>query len=213
VRGHFRWWLFWWLLVLRFAARFRYVLLDWNESKAIGEFVLNPSTRPLGQNYEITEADQPVAPILGILDALRSNQWLVLFRNSMEQRTEYYPFRKRELIERLSNQQPYAIASVSLDLPKRGAMALTKRVSWVPWNDDEALQSSRLVLIDEQGGLMGVGVPREEGQSNSAVKAQLEREYEGEELISTVEIPEEREITLRGYLTWSYSSRTESLNP
>jgi hypothetical protein len=73
------------------------------------------------KNYEVTDAEQPVASILGILRALRSNQWLVLFRISENKRTDYFPFRKSELVERLSDEQPFAIAADALTLPEQGA--------------------------------------------------------------------------------------------
>jgi hypothetical protein len=41
-------------------------------------------------NYEINEADQPIAPIRGILRTLRSNQWLVLSRGFAKERTEFF---------------------------------------------------------------------------------------------------------------------------
>lgn len=117
-------------------------------------------------NFEITEADQPVALIRGILRTLRSNQWLVLSRASGTERTAYFPFRKRELVERFTDSKPLAIASEVLGLPEQGALTLTKRIWRRVWSEDHPAESSRIVLVDERGTLLSIGVPRGEGREH-----------------------------------------------
>jgi esterase/lipase superfamily enzyme len=129
------------------------------------------------KNYELTDAEQPIAPILGILRALRSNQWLVLFRVSDDDRTDYFPFRKRELVERLSDEQPFAIAATALALPEHGAQALTKRISRIPFSEGEEAKLSRFALVNDKGDLIGIGVPREGRQQVTPYTAFLESGY------------------------------------
>jgi len=127
-------------------------------------------------NYEITEADQPIAPIKGILRTLRSNQWLVLSRVLAKEKNEFFPFRKRELIERFADAEPLSIASEVLRLPERGATALTKRIWRTAWDADQHLETSRMVWVDEQGTLLGIGVPREERERLGVIREYLKRE-------------------------------------
>lgn len=111
-------------------------------------------------SYETTEAVQPVAPIKGILRDLRSNQWLVLTRSSDTEKSEFFPFRKSELVERLADAEPLSIASEVLNLPEHGAKAVNKRIWSVESREDEPVESLRMVWIDERGALLGVGVSR-----------------------------------------------------
>ncbi len=124
-------------------------------------------------NYEITEADQPIAPIRGILRTLRSNQWLVLSRVFAEERTEFFPFRKRELIERFADAQPLSVASEVLRLPEHGATPLEKRIWRTELNVDQSVELSRMVWVDERGMLLGIGVPREEREHLRVITSYL----------------------------------------
>jgi esterase/lipase superfamily enzyme len=123
------------------------------------------------KNYEITDAEQPIAPILGILSVLRSNQWLVLFRGSGSDHPDYFPFRKRELVDRLSNEPPFAIAAVALALPDDGVQVLTKRVQRIASSEGQEVETSRFALVDDHGGLIGIGVPSEKRQDISSLTA------------------------------------------
>jgi esterase/lipase superfamily enzyme len=137
----------------------------------------SPSTRRhvhWVSNYEVTEADQPVAPIKGILRTLRSNQWLVLSREFAEHKVEFYPFRKRELVQGFADAEPLSIASEVLRLPERGAMALVKRIWRTDSDVDQTSESTRMVWVDERGMLLGIGVPREAREHQSVIKAYLE---------------------------------------
>jgi len=129
-------------------------------------------------NYEITEAAQPIAPIWGILRTLRSNQWLVLAQAAAEEKTEFFPFRKRELIERFGDAKPFSIASEVLHLGEHGATAVKKRVWRTAWNENEPVESSRMVLVDDQGSLLGIGVPRGQRQDQGAITSYLKSREE-----------------------------------
>jgi len=141
------------------------------------------------KNYEVTDAEQPVASILGILRALRSNQWLVLFRISENERTDYFPFRKRELVERLSDEQPFAIAATALTLPEQGAHARTRRISRIALSEGEELNLSRLALVNDKGDLIGIGVPRERRQEDTSYTAFLESGSETRTISERMEMP------------------------
>ena len=149
-------------------------------------------SRPVhwASSFEITEAGQPVAPIRGILRTLRSNQWLVLTRATVEDKTEFFPFRKRELVERLGDARPLSIVSEVLRLREHGATAVTKRVWRAAWNEDEPVESSRMVLMDERGSLVGIGVPQEDRQ-----RPGVTRSY-----VASRMPPPIKEIELTGFL-------------
>jgi hypothetical protein len=143
-------------------------------------------------NFEITEAVQPVAPIKGILRTLRSNQWLVLSRSSAEEKTEFFPFRKRELVERLADTTPLSIASEVLKLPEHGATVVEKRVWSVDWGEDQVAESSRMAWVDERGTLLSIGVPRYDLGLQRGITAELRSELShavSKEEIAVIEGP------------------------
>jgi esterase/lipase superfamily enzyme len=169
------------------------------------------------KNYEITELDQPVAPILGILGRLRSNQWLVLFRDRFGGKTDYFPFRKRELQTRLSDADPMANAEIALQLPGEGVPHVRKRVWNVPLMDDGADDQGRMVLVDEAGRLIGIGAPSDRPRriSSESLTSSAKRVISAH--ISVVELPgttiTEAEAAQDGLFLPSPSSGPSPLSP
>jgi len=119
---------------------------------------------------------------------------LVLFRISENERTDYFPFRKRELVERLSDEQPFAIAAAALTLPEKGANALTRRISRIPLSEGEELNLSRLALVNDKGDLIGIGVPREKRQEDTAYTAFLESGSETRTISSKLEMSRDESL-------------------
>jgi len=117
-------------------------------------------------NFVVADADQPVAPILGILQILRSNQWIVLFREVDQRVTGYFPFRKRELSLRLLREGVMQIAAEVLNLPQRGAEPLEQKKWRLSRPDEEFPERTRPVLVDHNGKLLAIGVARESGRES-----------------------------------------------
>lgn len=106
----------------------------------------------------ITTADQPLAPILGMLRYLRSNQWMVLHRGQGNEITGYFPFRKREIESQAAHTDPMRLASEVLQLPLEGAHPVKRRSATLALQSGAFPERQRPVLLDKAGTVVGIGV-------------------------------------------------------
>lgn len=129
-------------------------------------------------SFLLTEAEQPVANLRTLLTPLRYNQWVLLARDWIHERS-FYPFRKRELQFWLLDAEPRSAVSEVLRLTESGSEPVTERASdlrlRIPEQGKEYL--NRRVLLDSRGNPVAIAeakVPIERA-SNDAFQSKSER--------------------------------------